>query len=191
MKIRHEMILYHGSYTAVEKIDLDKCREGKDFGKGFYLTSDFSQSRNFIKASIKKAQNYGIIPGTRNYGFVSFYKFHWPENGLKIHEFDTADKNWLWFVSINRRRNLAQILYPVIDHSLFQSDIIIGKIANDTTNPVITTYLNGLYGDILSDRAISIAIEQLIPDNLKDQYCFQTEESISCLEFLEARKYVI
>lgn len=32
------MYLYHGSYTAVEYIDLPKMRERLDFGKGFYLT---------------------------------------------------------------------------------------------------------------------------------------------------------
>ena len=43
-----------------------------------------------------------------------------------------------------------------------------GKIANDTTNPVITTYLNGLYGDVKSDKAVNFAIEQLLPDHLFD-----------------------
>ena len=32
------MYLYHGSYTAVEYIDLPKMRKRLDFGKGFYLT---------------------------------------------------------------------------------------------------------------------------------------------------------
>ena len=36
------MYLYHGSYTAVEYIDLPKC-ERLDFGKGFYLTSSYEQ----------------------------------------------------------------------------------------------------------------------------------------------------
>ncbi|MDD6497976.1 MAG: DUF3990 domain-containing protein [Solobacterium sp.] len=37
------MYLYHGSYTAVEYIDLPKMRERLDFGKGFYLTSSYEQ----------------------------------------------------------------------------------------------------------------------------------------------------
>lgn len=32
------MILYHGSNCFIDKIDLDKCRPFKDFGKGFYTT---------------------------------------------------------------------------------------------------------------------------------------------------------
>lgn len=32
------MILYHGSNTAIDGIDLNRCRPYKDFGRGFYLT---------------------------------------------------------------------------------------------------------------------------------------------------------
>ena len=35
------MLLFHGSYVPVENIDLSKCFSGKDFGRGFYLTSTF------------------------------------------------------------------------------------------------------------------------------------------------------
>jgi len=32
------MIVYHGSYTVIEEIDLSKSIPNKDFGKGFYVT---------------------------------------------------------------------------------------------------------------------------------------------------------
>ena len=72
---------------------------------------------------------------------------------------------------------------------ILKSDIIVGKVANDQTNPVITAYLNGFYGDIRSDEAVKDAIKRLIPDHLVDQYCFLTEKANLCLEFQEARKY--
>ena len=31
------MILYHGSYAAIEKPDLSFARQRTDFGRGFYL----------------------------------------------------------------------------------------------------------------------------------------------------------
>ncbi len=34
--------LYHGSYTVVDKPELSKCMPGKDFGLGFYLTTDLN-----------------------------------------------------------------------------------------------------------------------------------------------------
>ena len=33
------MIVFHGSYTAVNEIDLTKGRSNLDFGKGFYVTN--------------------------------------------------------------------------------------------------------------------------------------------------------
>ena len=44
---------------------------------------------------------------------------------------------------------------------------------------------------ILSEKAIKIAIDQLMPEHLIDQYCFLTQRAIDCLEFQEARKYDI
>ena len=35
------MILYHGTNTDIESIDLGLSRVGKDFGVGFYLTPEY------------------------------------------------------------------------------------------------------------------------------------------------------
>lgn len=190
MKLKDGMLLYHGSYTAVEEIDLEQCAWGKDFGKGFYLTSNPNQARNFIKSSLNKAVNLGLIPPTQDYGYVSSFIYHATDKPVKIYEFKTADKEWLWFISQNRRRKLAQKLMPFISKEILDAEIVIGKIANDTTNPVITTYLNGLYGDVSSKQAVKMAIDQLMPDHLDDQFCFLTDNALGCLEFREARKYV-
>ena len=37
------MILYHGTYTDFQEIELDKCLPYKDFGKGFYLPDILEQ----------------------------------------------------------------------------------------------------------------------------------------------------
>ncbi|MBQ6479844.1 MAG: DUF3990 domain-containing protein [Anaerolineaceae bacterium] len=191
MKLQNGMLLFHASYIPVEKVDLSLCKTGKDFGRGFYLTSDRSQAKNFINASVKKAQNFGIIPLGQRYGYVSSFRYHESENDIKIFEFDSANKDWLWFIALNRRNRLAANLLPLINQSLYSAEIIIGKIANDTTNPVITTYLSGLYGDVKSESAVNIAINLLMPNRLKDQFCFLSERAINCLEFVDARKYVI
>ena len=191
MILKDGMLLYHGSYTTIEEISLDMCTKGKDFGKGFYLTSDVNQARSFVKTSLRKAKRLGQAPEDQNYGYISSFRYHKPDNDIRVHIFDKADKEWLCFISQNRREKLAEVLSGKIDSSISTSDIIVGKIANDTTNPVITAYLNGLYGDILSDEAISFAIKQLMPEHLIDQYCFLTKNAIDCLEFQEARKHVI
>ena len=154
MTLQDGTLLYHGSYTAIDKIDLSRCATGKDFGKGFYLTADKEQAKRFI-----------------------------------LFEFDDATKEWLWFISLNRRARLAKDLVPLIDKRLLDSDVIIGKIANDTTNPVITTYLNGLYGPIDREASATTAINMLLPNRLKLQYCFLTEKAIACLKLAEVVRY--
>lgn len=39
IELQDEMLLYHGSYVDIPKIDLNCCFGGLDFGRGFYLTS--------------------------------------------------------------------------------------------------------------------------------------------------------
>ena len=39
------MILYHGSNIAIDEIDFEKSRPGKDFGVGFYLSADELQAK--------------------------------------------------------------------------------------------------------------------------------------------------
>ena len=84
MKLNNRMLLFHGSYTAVENIQLEKCSEGKDFGRGFYLSSNAVQARQFIPTSLAKAQRFGDASLTQNYGFVSSFRYH--DDGLKVYE---------------------------------------------------------------------------------------------------------
>lgn len=35
------MKLYHGSNHLITQIDLSKCKDFKDFGRGFYMTRDY------------------------------------------------------------------------------------------------------------------------------------------------------
>lgn len=64
-------------------------------------------------------------------------------------------------------------------------------MANDATNAVITTYLNGLYGEVGKGSAERIAVSLLLPDRLKDQYCFRSVRAVSCLELVEVTRHVV
>lgn len=48
------MILYHGTNTDIESIDLGLSRVGKDFGVGFYLTPEYNVAarQSFRRADI-------------------------------------------------------------------------------------------------------------------------------------------
>lgn len=181
-------ILYHGSYADIREIDLSKCMPWKDFGRGFYLTTDREQARRFIPASLKKAQATGAAYAGQRHGFVSAYQVE-EIDGLMTYEFMAADLDWLQFVSLNRRSILADALQPTVNPMLFDADVIIGKIANDQTNRVITTYLTGLYGEVGSQSAGQIAIGLLLPDRLKDQVCFRTQCAVDQLALVEVMRY--
>lgn len=117
------------------------------------------------------------------------FRYHASKDEIPMYRFETADRKWLWFVSMNRRSFLAGRFHKKLEDELLKAEIVIGKIANDTTNPTIVAYLNGLYGDIESDLAADFAIHQLMPDRLKTQYCFLSEKAIACLEPVEVIRY--
>lgn len=52
-------------------------------------------------------------------------------------------------------------------------------VADDQTMTTLGLYLDGRIKAYM-------AIEMLLPQKLKDQYCFKTEAALSCLQFLEA-----
>jgi hypothetical protein len=64
-----ELVLYHGtdsgSADSIRKgIDLTVCREGRDFGRGFYTTSSFQQAEAWAKEKTTFRRRYspGIYP---------------------------------------------------------------------------------------------------------------------------------
>ena len=80
------MLLYHGSYMPVPKIDLGMCGLALDFGAGFYLTSSFDQAYSYVPLAVKKAARLGRIAGNfkGEDGCISVYRFHYEPN-LLVH----------------------------------------------------------------------------------------------------------
>lgn len=75
------MKLYHGSNTAITRIDLTRCKPYKDFGQGFYLTEIneaialFYNSETFTKLS---------DPATGLYAESSAYVYEILKTELKM-----------------------------------------------------------------------------------------------------------
>ncbi len=180
------MTLYHGSYTEIPTVDLSKCKPGKDFGRGFYLTTSFEQAQNFVHLSIKKQINEGNLSEDETVGYVSVFKLNLTED-IKTHYFETADVEWLHFVAANRRRSL----FPIVRQNYLSYDIIGGKIANDQTARTLQLYTSGGYGTPGSAEADRIAIMTLLPNRLQDQFCFRTEKAVHALHFMRSERYDI
>lgn len=186
LNLSEDILLYHGSYTAVPEIDLSKCNSGLDFGRGFYVTTSYDQALSFVPNSVKRNIRAGNIPNDFdvNDGQISVYKFH-ADPKLRIEFFPDANLDWLHFVAANRNRELFQELF----NALNSYDIVGGKIADDNTSRVLTGYVTGLFGTPGSEIADSFAIQSLLPNRLKDQFCFRTEASVKSLEFIRSDRY--
>lgn len=180
------ILLYHGSYTEVSKIDIGKCRAGKDFGQGFYVTSSYEQARNFVSLSISRQIREGNLPVGWSSGYISVFKLHLTSN-KSVHIFSGADKEWLHFVASNRKGDI----FTEISKTYAEFDIIGGKIANDRTSRTLQLYISGGYGEPGSQEADNIAIMTLLPNRLEDQFCFRSSKSVQMLEFIRSDLYDI
>ena len=184
MKVLYDgLLLYHGSYCEVSHPKLEKCSKHKDFGQGFYLTSSREQAESFLRTSIIKAVNRGDADIKQDYGFLSVYTVEAPES-LGYRLFEDADTEWLHCIAAHRKKGF----FPELECAMAGYDVIIGKIANDQTNMTLTAYLAGTFGPVGDETADRFCISQLIPQRLKDQYCFRTEEALRHLRFVKGER---
>ena len=163
LELKDGFVLYHGSYCEVKEPDLAKCAKRKDFGQGFYLTTSKEQEESFLRTSIAKA----IATGT-----------------IETHIFEKADVDWLHCIAAHRKKKM----FIEVEREMARYDIIAGKIADDATNATLTAYLAGAFGTAGDKEADDFCIRQLLPNKLKDQYCFKTEAAIECLKFVKGEK---
>ncbi len=156
------MILYHGTYTDIQSIDLDKSIPYKDVGRGFYLTDLLDQAG---KMAAKKATLY---KGT---AIVLCYEFNeklLSATSLKVKIFEKPDREWAEFIFKNRNRRLS------FKH---QFDIVVGPIANDGVAYLLDRYDEGSL--TLDDLA-----KELKFSKLNNQYFFGSERAIKYLRRL-------
>ena len=178
------IVLYHGGYTRVETPELVLCREGKDFGRGFYLTSDKDQAKRFVRQSVRKAITTGRVSGDCSQGCVSVFQVE-SVAGLACYDFPNANEEWLHCV-VAHRKKIAVAMEPWAAY-----DVMEGKIANDATNIVINAYMRGLYGKVGSSQAVQAALSYLEPGNLKDQICLRTAKGLASVRFVGSEEVAL
>lgn len=152
--------LYHGSDIEIKAIDLAKSRINKDFGRGFYLSSDLEQARNFAKYKADQPDSK-----TKTGVITAFETDETTFNDgiLRIKHFEGYSLEWAQFIKDNRQRRNAEY------------DIVIGPIANDDVKSQFAKHLMG-----------EITLEELM-ESLKwkrctYQYCFITEQAVNRLK---------
>lgn len=98
------MILYHGSNQLITRIDLSKSKDFKDFGRGFYLTKEYTRA-------VAMAQRTTAIIGEGS-PEVSPFIFN-PSRcpiDVRIKKFDGRTAEWALFVLRNREKKYSSCL---------------------------------------------------------------------------------
>ena len=151
------MILYHGSYVAIEKPDLKYSRNKVDFGRGFYTTPIKEQAINWSRHYIDDGKQ----------GVVSAYTFlHKPAveklpKNCKILEFDTHSLEWLNFITACRLGQKIDVDW----------DLVIGGVADDKVFETLQLYFDGVVN-------AAEAIKRLRYNKPNYQYCFKNQKLI-------------
>ena len=154
----NELVLYHGSCSYFETIDLDKSHNRRDFGRGFYTTV-------LKKQSIEWAYRLSRREKKKKY-FV--YEYLFEENSiLHVKRFDSLNKEWLEFVKENRSKGGVQHEY----------DVVIGPVADDDTMETIQLYI----ANILTAEE---AVERLRYNKVNNQVSFHTNKAINHLKLV-------
>jgi hypothetical protein len=153
------MILYHGSTMDIERIDLQKSKPNKDFGRAFYLSANYDQA---LEMAQFKAEFAELPP------IVNVYRFDEKLlHEFKYKRFETYTEEWAHFVYDHRIEPEGRTLHDY--------DVVFGPIANDTIGAQITRYKQGY-----------ISFEQFLqriqyPKGITFQYAFCTQRAIDKL----------
>ena len=157
------MLLYHGSNVIVKNPAFVPQKKELDFGRGFYLTSDYAQAVRWAKT---KTERYNSGNAS-----VSIYEFDEEyANTLKVLLFDKPNRKWLRYVTANRKD------MPLKD----PWDIVIGPVANDRTAVAIGLYFRGTID-------ATATIRMLLTYKLKDQYCLKTAVALQSISFVDGK----
>jgi len=153
------MKVYHGSDTEIEQIDLNKCKFGKDFGRGFYVTKLQNQAITMAERVSRWSKKTPIVSE------FEFDEFALIDDELKKLHFEDYNDEWLEFVVLNRKNKTRQQAHDY--------DIVEGPIADDRIAEDVDKYVEGL-----------ISKEKFLNDlvrNPSHQICFCTMQSLQVL----------
>lgn len=150
------MIVYHGSSDIVEQPDVLHSYRPLDFGKGFYVTTNYEQAERWAK---RKAD---LLHKEKAY--VNIYEVLEDESAFNVKTFSNDLDEWIDFVCRCRDGNTDYQAY----------DIIKGKVANDKVFRVVDLYHTGVW-----DKERALKEIKVYPGY--DQIAFISQKAINSL----------
>lgn len=155
------MILYHGSTVDIQEIDLRCSKPNKDFGRGFYLSSDRQQAMDMAEF---KAFQIGGTPILNTYEFDESLL---TSPMFKDKTFSDYSEEWAHFVFENRN--------ALETTNCHDYDIVFGPIANDRVGLQIRRYME-------KEISFETFLQRLkYMKGITYQYFFGTERAIKQL----------
>jgi hypothetical protein len=156
------MILFHGSYTTIEKPDLSFSRDNVDFGKGFYTTPLKEQAKNWA-ARFKKNKGKGVL-SVYDFDVIAVDK-------IKVLEFKTYSEEWLDFIATCRT-----------GEDKTDYDLVVGGVANDRVFNTLILYFRNIIGK-------QETLKRLMYEKPNSQYCFRNQATIDLyLKFIKSEE---
>jgi len=150
--------LFHGSNQDFESVMLEKSRDKRDFGRGFYMTTLKDQA-------VRWAQNMFIRHGGQGRYVYEFVLNISPD--LRIKQFDALNHEWLDMIKRNRVNGGTQHDY----------DVMWGPVADDDTMRALALFVAGIYTE-------DMALQQLRFSKPNDQVSIHTERALLQLQML-------
>ena len=163
------IIVYHGSTSLIDTIDVTKGKPYKDFGRGFYVTKSRNHASSLaLRNKLIEEKRFG-----RNCeAYLYTYELSMSRlTSYKVKKFQNADLEWLQFIIANRKSR----------ERIHSYDVVIGPTANDDTMVVINAYLDTLYGDIGTEHALETLLKNIRADKLPGQIYFSNNGATSVL----------
>lgn len=124
-------VVYHGTDTPFDAIDLGRSKNNRDFGTGFYTTTISAQTEDW-------ARSVRMRNGSKD-ALVQVYELSLV--GLNVLRFEGLTIEWLDLIKENRSLGGCR-------HDF---DVVIGPVANDNTLLTVNRYIQGIY---TADEAI-------------------------------------
>jgi hypothetical protein len=155
------MKVYHGSYTKIEEIDLEKCLPQKDFGQGFYVTKFRHHAESWAKIIGRKHHTQGFVTE------FDYTASPFAQRICKIKYFEDYNEEWLDFVVANRNNEEEKAVHDF--------DVVEGPVADDKVQNRIRDFLNGK----ISKQDF---LKELIYHEKTHQICFCTKVSLQLLK---------
>lgn len=155
------MILYHGSNVAITRIDLEKSKPNKDFGKGFYLSDTEAQAMEMAKFKASLFDGKAIVTT------FDFDSEGLKQANLKCLYFDAYTPDWIDFIISNRKGRETETY-----------DFVYGPIADDK----VGLQLRKFQQKVIDKNELLDKLKYM--KGITFQYFFGTEAAIKFLTLL-------